>query len=248
MNTATAQVVEIFSSLQGEGLYAGERMLFVRLASCNLRCRYCDTPQGLCDPDSCRVETPPQSARFANLRNPLSAAALSEAIAAFDDPWIAITGGEPLQQADFLGQWLPAVSPHRRVLLETNGVRHDELRKVLPFVHVVSMDLKLPSSTGGRSLWAEHAEFLRTAIAAGREVYVKIVVTPETTDADLQQAIGLITRVNRFIPTVIQPVTPTLAASRPVPQERLGAVERLCHAYLEDVRTVPQLHRKWGVL
>lgn len=248
MNPTTAQVVEIFSSLQGEGLHAGERMLFVRFGSCNLRCRYCDTPQGLCDPESCRVETPPRSGSFESIQNPLSAAALSEVIAAFDDPWIAITGGEPLLQASFLEEWLPAVSPHRRVLLETNGVRHDALKRVLPLVHVVSMDLKLPSSTGGSSLWSEHAEFLRATIAAGREVYVKIVVTAETTDADLQQAIALITRVNRFIPTVLQPVTPTLAMNRPIPQERLGAVERLCHAYLEDVRTVPQLHRKWGVL
>lgn len=36
-------VNEIFGSIDGEGLRTGELSTFIRLAGCNLRCRYCDT-------------------------------------------------------------------------------------------------------------------------------------------------------------------------------------------------------------
>jgi 7-carboxy-7-deazaguanine synthase len=36
-------VVEIFTSISGEGISAGEVFTFIRVAGCNLRCGYCDT-------------------------------------------------------------------------------------------------------------------------------------------------------------------------------------------------------------
>ena len=37
------QVVEKFTSINGEGMRAGELAVFIRFRGCNLRCHYCDT-------------------------------------------------------------------------------------------------------------------------------------------------------------------------------------------------------------
>ena len=37
------RVTELFESLQGEGIYVGTPSVFIRLAGCPLRCRWCDT-------------------------------------------------------------------------------------------------------------------------------------------------------------------------------------------------------------
>jgi len=244
----TAQIVEIFSSPQGEGPYVGERMTFVRFQRCNLKCTYCDTPQGLCHQTECRVETPPGSGNFQATPNPVSAATLNEILSHFDDRMLSVTGGEPLEQAWFLKEWLPSQAPRKGILLETNGVRHDCLADLLPFVETVSMDIKLPSSTGQRARWDDHAKFLREVIAAGRDVYVKIVVTAKTTDHDIQEAIRILTGINRYITMVIQPASPTLMFHEPITQERLKSVERLCSAWLTDVRVIPQMHKVWNIL
>ena len=40
---SSLNVVEIFDSIDGEGIRTGMPVTFIRLAGCNLRCFYCDT-------------------------------------------------------------------------------------------------------------------------------------------------------------------------------------------------------------
>ena len=65
-----AELIEVFSSIQGEGMLVGCRQVFVRMAMCNLACSYCDTPYA--PQPSCRVEDAPASGNFRNLPNPVS--------------------------------------------------------------------------------------------------------------------------------------------------------------------------------
>lgn len=243
-----AEIVEIFSSRQGEGPLQGEQMTFVRLGRCTLHCSFCDTPKGICYKGLCQVEAPPGSGKFREESNPVSVSSLCRLLESFDDDTLSITGGEPLEQVDFLLEWLPFESQKKKILLETNGVHHEALDKIIEHVHIIGMDFKLPSSSGIKPVWSSHVAFLKRAIASGRETYVKIVVTSETTDNDIQKAISILAGSNKFIPVIIQPASPTLTFNNPVSLDRLNALQRICGAYLPDVRIIPQIHKDWGVL
>ncbi|MBI2341262.1 MAG: 7-carboxy-7-deazaguanine synthase QueE, partial [Deltaproteobacteria bacterium] len=189
MIKTTAHITEIFSSLQGEGPHTGEAMTFVRFAGCSTGCRWCDSIDSIKTCVNYRVETPPKSKNFAILSNPVSMERLNGHLAYFTDDTISVTGGEPLEQADFLAIWLPTLKPAKRVLLETNGIEASALQKISRLIDIISMDIKLPSSTGRKDYWQEHAAFLSKALSSGKETYVKIVVTSDTSSKDLQEAI-----------------------------------------------------------
>jgi organic radical activating enzyme len=244
--TCTAHLIEIFQSLQGEGPHVGEPMIFVRFQDCALSCRYCDTPASFERHKTFRVEEAPRSARFFAEPNPVTSARLTELLQNFSCETLSLTGGEPLQHALFLRQWLPTLAGRYRTLLETNGVLVRELQQVLPWIDTISMDLKIPSATGMRSFWREHELFLQTARA--KEVYVKVVVSPETTEDEIRRAVALVKRIAPTIPFVLQPVTPCGEVRETIAPPQLESLVRFSRRQLSDVRVIPQRHPQWGVL
>lgn len=244
--TFTAPIIEIFSSIQGEGPRVGERHLFVRFQDCELSCKFCDTPTSFVSNKFCRVEVPPFSKNFRNLPNPLSIEQLNEQIAEFDDAILSVTGGEPLQKAAFLSQWLPTVRSKFKILLETAGVHFSEFREVVDLIDIVSMDMKLPSSTGMHPCWREHEAFLKAA--QGKELYIKAVVTSETSQDDIKKAAELVASITPSIPFILQPGT-AFAKFRAVPNMgQLAEWQTLAQEFLQDVRVIPQIHKALGIL
>lgn len=227
----------------------GEPMTFVRFDQCSFGCHYCDTPESFTPHKKCRIEQPPRSEQFIEVSNPMNASSLNEWLTQFSDSCISITGGEPLEQADFLSEWLPTKSPQKQALLETNGLHPDALNKIVSSIDIISMDLKLPSSTGVKKpVWGEHEKFLEVAHASGKEFYVKIVLTSKTSDREIEQAINLVNKINRYIPVILQPVSPTLTFSQTLSDDRMNSIQRTFQAYLPDVRVIPQMHKVWGIL
>jgi 7-carboxy-7-deazaguanine synthase len=113
-------VHEIYRSVQGESTFVGLPCVFVRLAVCDSRCSWCDTPHAFHEGQRMTV------------------AAVVERVLAFDCPLAELTDGEPLLQAEAL-----EVMRGLTVLLETSGA-HD-VGRVDPRVHVI-MDIKCPGS------------------------------------------------------------------------------------------------------
>jgi len=241
-----AHVVEIFSSIQGEGIYVGKRHIFVRLFACNLRCLYCDTPDSLTGQPPAKLEQTAGQGDFATCDNPLSAQAVEECIARLartPHDAVSLTGGERLLQAGFLLHLLPRIhSLGLRTYLETNGTLPGKLAEVAHLVDTVAMDIKLPKTlTDGRDWLPVHEEFLRAACAT--EVFCKLVLTPGTDVADVRRAAMMVARVSAEVPFIIQPVTPFGdVAQAPSQSEILEAFEA-ASSYVNDVRVIPQTHK-----
>lgn len=249
MSVTGAHVTEIFVSFQGEGPHVGRRQLFVRFGGCPLRCRWCDTPGSLERAPECRVLDPGGARRLAN---PLALERLEAEVVRLvrlAPPLhaVAVTGGEPLAQSDALAAWLARSAIGLPVLLETAGILPARLERVLPLVAIVSLDVKLPSNTGERPRWEEHAECLRRAVAAGRDVYVKMPVDGGTDPADVARGARLVADVAPGVPLFLTPITAPDSGAATIDAPALDAFHAVASRAHGDVRILPQLHKVLGV-
>ncbi len=258
MTQLTANLIEIFSAIQGEGINVGTRQIFVRFGGCDLRCHYCDSQHTWQKQSSYTIEQTPGERDFKTHSNPVLQSELLDWIDRQNQPHlhdsISITGGEPLLHASFLAQFLPQVKQLTKlpIYLETGGHRPQQLAQILPYLDLVGMDIKLPS-VSGETHWEKHREFLQSCQDATVDVFVKIIISDSTNPIELQQAAELITAVSDRIVVFLQPMTalehphtdPTLTAPTP---DRVLAWQALMKKYLSQVRVVPQTHKMLGQL
>jgi len=250
MSLPVAQLVEVFTSLQGEGIYVGERQIFVRFAGCNLSCAYCDSPQALSVPKQFKVEGRSGSGEFQSFGNPASLDQLASIIDAMNKPKgichsVSLTGGEPLLQVDFLKKFLPVLREKKlKIYLETNGTLAKHLEEIIELIDIISFDIKVPSATGLSSYMEDHKKALE--VAALREVFVKIVYTRETKAKEIDEACDVIALINPDIPLVLQPVTPHGPVKhRPTPDQNLS-FQSVARRRLNKVLVIPQVHKIMG--
>ena len=250
MKSDSAELIEIFSSVQGEGTLIGRRQVFIRFMGCNLSCDYCDTNVEV-DAATCRLELTPGRLDFQELPNPVEMKRVVALLERWGSGWpgvhhsISLTGGEPLLHVDLLHRWLPQLREILPVHLETNGVLHSALARIVREIDHISMDIKLPSSSGEAGLWDHHLSFLETA--ADADVSVKVVVNSATEHWEIQRAAEMIAAVSADIPLIIQPET---AADLAIKISSLGLLElqEIAAAVIDDVRIIPQTHRFIGLL
>ena len=133
---------EIFTSIQGEGLFVGEPTTFIRLQYCPFDCNWCDSKRTWRKPkDSDKMHLP-------------------EVLASVNTKHICITGGEPLSQWTFVDSIIEHLTigtkaalkynflPDKIISVETSGYLplppsfNDSVKKVASWV----IDYKLPGS------------------------------------------------------------------------------------------------------
>jgi 7-carboxy-7-deazaguanine synthase len=118
-------IYEIYVSIQGESTHVGRPCTFIRLAACDLRCRWCDTPYAFTGGRKMSIDD--VLAETARLGSKL----------------VEITGGEPLLQKDVIPLMERLLEDGYEVLLETGG--HVPIDAVPDAVHAI-VDVKCPGS------------------------------------------------------------------------------------------------------
>lgn len=128
------RLIEIYPSIQGESTWAGIPCVFVRLAGCNLRCRWCDSTYTFTGGTHRDLEE------------------VLEEVSALGIHMVEVTGGEPLVHRQAIPLMQGLLDRGHRVLLETSGSR--DISAVPEGVHII-LDLKPPDSGEERAnLWS----------------------------------------------------------------------------------------------
>ncbi len=244
----SAPLVEVFSSIQGEGAFVGEPQSFVRLAVCPLRCRYCDSESTWHETAEWTSHEPAGARRH---RNPATVDDVEEALRLVEgsEPprTVSLTGGEPLVHGAFLETLAPRLRARgRRVHLETAGVHVAALVPLLPHLDHVSADWKLTSTLETGAFQEAHGRFLSACVAAGVDTAVKCVVTPSVSDEEIDVAARLVASIDSDLLFLLQPVTPMRLEPVSVDAARLDALLLAVRRHLRRVRLVPQVHRLLG--
>ena len=256
---AKAPLIEIFHSVQGEGRFVGVPMAFVRVATCPLRCGYCDTPHSYEAPRQFPVRLAVREQLEPNPCAADRAAELVRQVAALHTgagpTRVSITGGEPLVFPEFVRELGRIVrGKGMRVHLETAAVHPDALALCVDQVDHLSADYKLPETLGapvkpefalapGASFGALHRRCGEIALRRGASVDVTIVLTPAVTDPALERALDELQPLREKILLVLQPVTPFGAVTRPLPRADLERHLAAATRARFDVRVLPQVHK-----
>lgn len=193
------KVIEIFKSIDGEGLRTGVPVVFVRLEGCNLRCSYCDTKYSY------------ENAEFTTM--PVDK--IVENVLSYGLYKVTLTGGEPLAHPLVEELVAKLINEGIQVNIETNGsisVRafHEKLVSLVNHSYdlkeyiMYTVDYKCKSSLMSKHMVIDNLTFL-SELDSTLPVsnVVKFVVGNEE---DLEQCRGIIEQLAPLSKTYLSPV------------------------------------------
>ena len=239
MSSIVGNIVEIFSSYQGEGGSVrgscfGRRQIFIRLAGCDLKCDWCDTSHSR-DPEfpECKVEKKPGTWEFSTYENPVSSDFVIEQVlnlSTKDLHSVSLTGGEPAYQEEFFYQIVNRLYNFEiPIFLETNGYFPERIEKVAPYISYACVDIKdRTANSVKKSEWEGLIEKELESITILRnhsvQVFAKIVVTEQTSLEDIRMCANKLLEIG--VPFVIQPVTP-IGKVKPISHQKLFKITEI---------------------
>ena len=206
------RINEIFYSLQGEGFLAGVPSVFIRLAGCPLRCRWCDTKYAW-ETTAGAHYTIPQ---------------LIQEVHKYKTKFTVITGGEPMIDSDIFQLAKSLKDCRKHITIETSGIAY------IPDIScdLMSISPKLSNSVPDDPNLARVHEDSRLDIAILSELIdncsyqLKFVVEAQQ---DLAEIIEIIEKIGNIDPAKVM-LMPQ-AATRQQLLEKASMVAHLCTKY-----------------
>ena len=238
-NKARARVSEIFTSIEGEGIFVGKKTLFIRFSGCHLKCRWCDTKYAL----------PLDSGTDYQIDE------IKDLIIKELQPFtykVNFTGGEPLLQteaviglADFIKK-----QTNLKTYMESSCFDSELFSKILPYIDICKVEFKTDDSKVVENeeydnLLLNEIRCLELAVESNKATYIKIVVTNST---NLESFKNLVYNISKKIkPSDILGfiIQPSFGIDQPTSNKLLDTYD-IVQPMFPEVRIIPQLHKEIG--
>ncbi|MDW0152745.1 MAG: 7-carboxy-7-deazaguanine synthase QueE [Nitrososphaeraceae archaeon] len=238
-NKARARVSEIFTSIEGEGIFVGKKTLFIRFSGCHLKCRWCDTKYAL----------PLDSGTDYQIDE------IKDLIIKELQPFtykVNFTGGEPLLQTEAVIELADFVKKQTNVktYMESSCFDSELFSKVLPYIDICKIEFKTDDSKVVEdeeydNLILNEIKCLELAVESNKATYIKIVVTNST---NLESFKNLVYNISEKIkPSDILGliIQPSFGIDQPTVNKLLDTYD-IVQPMFPEVRIIPQLHKEIG--
>jgi 7-carboxy-7-deazaguanine synthase len=232
------RIFEIFTSIEGEGIFYGTKTLFVRLAGCPFTCFYCDTKESL----------PLDSGKEFSIEDAITEIGSQIQSNTFK---VNFTGGDPLLQHQAVALLAKNIQDRKiPTYLESSCFDVDRFNHVLPFIDYIKIEFKTRESEfvdiqHYEKLISESLKCLESSINQQKITYIKIVVSSKTKITDFNNLVENIFKIRNSEKISGFIIQPTYGISEP-------SLEQLMEMYdcvfpkFRDVKIVPQLHKFIG--
>ena len=224
-------VMEIYRSVQGEGMLMGVPTTFVRFFACNLRCSWCDTKYSW-------------SVREGGTWDVMTPEQVAGEVAKLGARHVVLTGGEPTLQRELAVLAMMLKERGHHLTVETNATIFPE--QSVPVIDLWSLSPKL-TSAGQNYLRLPIIERFLGGLRPDQQQW-KFVVRDTTDEMCLRQFLEQYSAfTEQKLPIVLQPEGDTAIHDYPAALEQLA--ERVRDPFWDRyyVRTLPQMHViVWG--
>lgn len=221
------RIVELFKSIEGEGIRTGKVATFIRSFGCNCRCVYCDSLYAV-------------DGQYAGNYPDMSIVEIVNKCKEFKTPYVTFTGGEPLIQPEATKLIKTLLEEGFEVNVETNGAvdiapfKQNLFTNLSNYPHdklIFTIDYKsISSGENDKMLWKNFTENL-----SNNDVLKFVVGTKEDLD-DMKHIVQTVENSSSELPHIF--VSPIFGMIDPK-----DIVEYLKDNDLFNVRMQLQIHK-----